>query len=232
MKKIILCVAVLLTVLCGVARADIPNPTRGRHLKSLGNLSLAERLERCNQMPDLPLDNINHIGHFWDVLEWEAMDCAKILSPKELSAACEKLKSRCRYPVPQQSAPHECCPSEEDLYREEIMQWCRELKLSPDWLNLRCDKLLPREEILQKCKGLDSSSPFATRVRELLKCDELLQNEQVQQEKETLQKAPAVPAAPAENQPQTDYLSYVFIGAGVLLICGFALWLLFRARKK
>lgn len=210
MKKIILCVVVMLTVLCGVARADVFTPEWTKHLKSLSNLPREERLERCNKMPDLPLDNINHIGHFWNVQEWEAMDCGNILSPQEFSAACEKLKSRCHYPVPQQSAPHECCPIEEDLYREEIIKSCGEMELSPDWFNLRCDKLLPREDILQKCKELNSSSPFSTRAWELLKCEELSQNEQFQQ----------------------DYLNYVLIGAGVFLLCGLAVWLLLRARKQ
>lgn len=102
MKKIILCVVILLTVLCGVARADVRSPEFERHLTSLGNLPQETRLERCRGMVGLPSK------YGWNLREWNAMQCSVILPSQELLQACEKLEFRCEAPAPASRCPLEC----------------------------------------------------------------------------------------------------------------------------
>ena len=104
MKKIILCIVVMLTVLCGVARADLRGPDL-EFEKRWRNLPLPTRLEKCRKMIDLPF----RLGNpSWNLREWDAMQCSAILSPQEFLQACKNLESRCDPRVPFLRCPGEC----------------------------------------------------------------------------------------------------------------------------
>ena len=102
MKKIILCVVVLLTVLCGVARADLRRPQFDEHLSSLRDLPLQTRLEECRKMVTLSQNGLR-------LKEWDAMQCSSILPHQEFLQACKKLKTHCHSRAPYfLRCPSEC----------------------------------------------------------------------------------------------------------------------------
>lgn len=172
MKKIILCVVVMLTVLAGMAWANgIPLEIR-----------YMEAADAC-----IKLDRNNE--------EWKTSHCDKLgatLSRQEHIGICKKLRAGMRAP--------KC---------SEVMSGGN---IDSKW----------GENYRYRLTHDDSGEgvPFCTDLGpvqyqpawELLKCENLLQSLAAQQPK--------------------DLLGFVFMGAGVLLICGVALWLLLRARKK
>ncbi|MBR4682109.1 MAG: hypothetical protein IKP06_02235 [Elusimicrobiaceae bacterium] len=220
MKKIILCVVVLLTVLCGVARSN-GVPLSVRYMQDA---------DEC-----IKLDKND--------AKWKAFGCDKLgasLSHQGRIGLCKELRTGMRAPKCSDiMGGNNVDPKwvEDFKYRlahndsTHPVPLCTDLgpkQYQPAWELLKCEKLLQSLTAQQSAQSLKQPVQVFPEQQET----NIIELQTIERIETTSQKPPELLTTPIEKQPQQDYLYYGLMGAGVFLLCGFALWLLLRARKQ
>ncbi len=250
MKKIILCVVVLLTVLCGVSRADVQLPPVG-HICHRAD-------EVLNKCPDYKVgrdsycqeekvtDAKESYQHFncievflWEQCEryfraqdqnrWQASKCVEILNTQRRSEDPDRANTwiweRC-------VRTHDKNEWETSVCDAILGNYCHDLTARlKEWEEMPPAEMEQRRGMCLLPGSARHGCPSYA-IHELKRQSQTYKCEEVLSKSSQREKNDSISNDSTENQLHQNDLSYGLMGAGVFLLCGFALWLLLRARKK